>query len=138
MLWVISQKPRSRLSFDPTTLDAGFILGKLESLLDNDFFEESLGDGFALISHGTIPSSEIHRSIIYSIVNTFAGLQDIPAAVVLSMLRIDPKISSHLFKYIQSDDLTIAKPLADYLLGLPSKRVMKRYWVLSLRKLPAE
>ncbi|OAA63637.1 Ankyrin repeat-containing domain protein [Niveomyces insectorum RCEF 264] len=91
------------------------ILEKMESLVCNSFFEEGPGDAFALISCGTTPISEIHKRIIVSIVNNFAGLSDIPPAVILKMLRIDPTMISCLVNGLRSTDLTIAKPLADNL-----------------------
>jgi hypothetical protein len=115
MLRSISQEPRFRLNVNPEFLDAQVILDKLESLLHDNFFEEGPGDGFVLLFRGAISMSEIHRRIIFSIVNNFAGFRDIRPAIILSMLRIDPEMSTYLFKGLRSDDLTIAKPLADNL-----------------------
>lgn len=115
MLRSISQEPRFRLNVNPKFLDAQDILDKLESLPHDNFFEEGPGDGFVLLFRGAISMSEIHRRIIFSIVNNFAGFRDIQPAIILSMLRIDPVMSTYLFEGLRSDDLTIAKPLADNL-----------------------
>lgn len=115
MLKSISQQPRFRLNVHSKFLDAQVILDKLESLLNDNFFEEGPGDGFALIFRGTISMSEIHRRIIVSIVNNFVGFQGISPAIILNLLRIDPEMSLYLFEGLRSEDLTIAKPLADNL-----------------------
>lgn len=118
----VSQQPRSGLRVDRKFPSPELILDRLESLFDNDRFEESLGDGHTPILRGTSSMSEIHKKIIFSIANNFAGLQDIPAVVILSMLRIDPGISSYLFERIQSNDSSIAKPLAYHLLEAAIER----------------
>ena len=115
MLRSISQEPECRFIINHKYLDAQDILDKLESPLPDDFFEGDSGHAFALISRETISMSKVHKRIIFSIANNFAGFQNVSPATILKMLRIDPEISSFLFEGLRSDDLTIAKPLADNL-----------------------
>ncbi|KAK2592464.1 hypothetical protein QQS21_009843 [Conoideocrella luteorostrata] len=111
----VIQEPKFTLNIEPKHLQAQIILDKLESLLHDYSVEENSGDDFMIICCGTSSMSDIHTRIIASIIDNFAGLEGIPPAIILGILRIDAEVSSRLFESLRSNNLAISKPLADNL-----------------------
>ncbi|KAI0891050.1 ankyrin repeat-containing domain protein [Annulohypoxylon nitens] len=55
------------------------------------------------------------KTLLYSIINGFAGLRDLPRSAILRLIRDDSQIQSHLFKLLNTSPPSIARPLADNL-----------------------
>lgn len=87
---------------------------QLESLLRDGFFEDEYPDTSGAVSR-TISMSEIHGRILLSIANNFAGLEGVPCAIILGVLKSSSEMTLNLLKYLQSGILSISKPLADNL-----------------------
>ncbi|CAG9983227.1 unnamed protein product [Clonostachys byssicola] len=87
---------------------------RLASLLRDDFFEGECPDNSGAVST-TISLSEIHGRILLSIANNFAGLEGVPSAIILGVLKSSSEMTVNIQKYLQSGILSISKPLADNL-----------------------
>ncbi|KAJ4305793.1 hypothetical protein N0V90_001325 [Kalmusia sp. IMI 367209] len=105
----------NRMPFQGTNLpDVEDVIENLESLLPEGIDLET-----------TTPDSQIvernasfgpgFKTLLYSIINGFAGLRNIPRSSILKLIRDDHQIQSHLFKLLQTSSCSIAKPLADNL-----------------------
>ncbi|KAH8592207.1 ankyrin repeat-containing domain protein [Bisporella sp. PMI_857] len=104
-------KPLSSIQLpDPEDL-----LDRLESLLPDNPGEVESNSGFDLITKDAVFDSPFHKSLLYSIVNGFAGFEGIPLGSVLRILRSQQHISTQLFESLRTSPPIIAKSLADNL-----------------------
>lgn len=93
--------------------DAGVILESLESLLPSNLDQGDVGSRLVPSTTDVIFNSPFHKAFIYSILNGFAGVQSLPLGSILKMLRSDLRISTRIFRYIQSNSFPCAKSLAE-------------------------
>ncbi|KAK7963661.1 hypothetical protein PG988_010635 [Apiospora saccharicola] len=94
--------------------DAEDVFERFESVLPESLImttaesENRLGERNMLLGSGL-------QALVYSIVNGFAGLLNIPMKAVFATIRDEPKMQSQLFDLLKSSPPSIAKTLADNL-----------------------
>ncbi|CAH0034677.1 unnamed protein product [Clonostachys rhizophaga] len=114
MIQNILQEPPDSICMDLANTTIQTVSEQLESLLRDGFFEDECPDTSGAVSR-TISMSEIHGRILLSIANNFAGLEGVPCAIILGVLKSSSEMTVNLLKYLQSGILSISKPLADNL-----------------------
>ncbi|CAH0047078.1 unnamed protein product [Clonostachys solani] len=75
-----------------------------------------MSKGSSLMTQRAIPTSEVFKRVIFSIANNFAGLKNIPRAIILGMLKSFSKARSDLVTCLQSKNVKFSEPLADNLI----------------------
>ncbi|KAI2470719.1 ankyrin repeat-containing domain protein [Annulohypoxylon bovei var. microspora] len=101
--------------FEDTGLpDVEDIVDSLESLLPGRIDLETMSS-----ESGTIERNANFglgfKVLLYSIINGFAGLRNIPRGAILKLIRENHEMQTHLFKFLNSSPSSVAKPLADNL-----------------------
>lgn len=112
MIQSILQEPTDSMCTDLANNTIQTVSEQLASLLRDGFFEGECPDSSGGVSR-TISMSEIHGRILLSIANNFAGLEGVPCAIILGVLKSSSEMTVNLLKYLQSGILSISKPLAD-------------------------
>ncbi|KAK7221493.1 hypothetical protein V2G26_009496 [Clonostachys chloroleuca] len=112
MIQNIRQEPTDSMCTDLANNTIQTVSEQLASLLRDGFFEGECPDSSGAVSR-TISMSEIHGRILLSIANNFAGLEGVPRAIILGVLKSSSEMTVNLLKYLQSGILSISKPLAD-------------------------
>jgi ankyrin repeat protein len=96
-------------------------LPDVEDVIDS--LESLLPEGFCIGSDAT-DSQIIERNasfgpgfkaLLYSIINGFAGLRNVPRSSIMKLIRDDQQTQSHLVKLLNTSSSSLAKPLADNL-----------------------
>ncbi|KLU90948.1 hypothetical protein MAPG_09473 [Magnaporthiopsis poae ATCC 64411] len=87
------------------------LMDRLLSLLPGKEAEQITSSGAAAAD----PGSTIRTALLNSIVNNFAGMQDIPTASILAALRCDAQMRSELFEHLRGSSQRLAKTIADNL-----------------------
>jgi hypothetical protein len=100
---------------DMQSVSAQHIIDSLQSLLFDYRCGQGKSNGLSLVAYQTIPASEILKRVIFSIANNFAGLKNIPRAIIFGMLKNFSKARSDLVACLQSQNINFSKPLADNL-----------------------
>lgn len=95
--------------------DTEEILESLESLLPSNLNQGDADSRLGPSTTDAIFNSPFHTPLLYSILNGFAGVQSLPLGSILKMLRSDLRISTRIFRYIQSNSFPCAKSLAENL-----------------------
>ena len=95
--------------------DPDDVLDSLLSLLPEDQSQDNSGQTVELTTRDVIFDSTFHRALLFSIVNGFAGLRNVPSGSILRMLRKQHQMSSRLFDILRSCPPIFAKSLADNL-----------------------
>ncbi|KAI0015821.1 hypothetical protein F4780DRAFT_40621 [Xylariomycetidae sp. FL0641] len=90
------------------------VMDSLDSLLPEDGCLENTTPGFQTIERNTI-FGPVVKKLLYSIINNFAGLRNIPPSAILNLVRVEPQIQTQLYKLLSESPSSIAKPLADNL-----------------------
>ncbi|CAH0044812.1 unnamed protein product [Clonostachys solani] len=114
MIQSILQEPSDSICMDLENTTVQTVSEQIESLLRDGFFEGECPGKSGAVS-GTISMSEIHGRILLSIANNFSGLEGVPCAIVLGILKSSSQMTVDVVKYLQSGILSISKPLADNL-----------------------
>jgi hypothetical protein len=95
--------------------DPDAVLDSLLSLLPEDQSQDNSGQTVELTTGDVIFDFTFHRALLFSIVNGFAGLRNVPSGSILRMLRKQHQMSSRLFDILRSCPHIFAKSLADNL-----------------------
>ncbi|VUC27291.1 unnamed protein product [Clonostachys rosea] len=111
----VFQDPTLRLRMDVESISAGDILNDLQSLLYDCFRGQGTPRDSSLIAQGAIATGQMFKRVVFSIANNFAGLANIPRAIVLGILKNLPKARSDLVGCLQLKNVNFSKPLADNL-----------------------
>ncbi|PQE07850.1 Ankyrin repeat-containing domain protein [Rutstroemia sp. NJR-2017a WRK4] len=85
------------------------------------YLEQSFGQTSDISTNNAISDSVFRSALLFSIANGFAGLKDIPPAIILGILRKDTQTTSHLLEYFKSAPSAQVKSLADNLFRATSK-----------------
>ena len=92
---------------------AGMFNSALLSLLPPDAMPSPFNSRPTL-QHPAFPSS-LHRALIFSVSNNFAGLEGVSMAVVLEFLAKDTHMHSRLMKYLRASPNYVCKAIAENL-----------------------
>ncbi|PQE19287.1 Ankyrin repeat-containing domain protein [Rutstroemia sp. NJR-2017a BVV2] len=91
------------------------VLDSLLSLLPESSQQQSFGQASDISTKDAISDSVFRSALLFSIANGFAGLKNIPPAVILGILRKDSQMTSHILEYFKSAPSAQVKSLADNL-----------------------
>jgi ankyrin repeat protein len=106
----------SSMSMEVVNLpDPDDVLDSLLSLLPESQAQDDSEQTVELTTGDVIFDSTFHRALLFSIINGFAGLRNVPSGSILRMLRKQHQMSSRLFDCLRSCPPNLAKPLADNL-----------------------
>ncbi|CAI6092333.1 unnamed protein product [Clonostachys chloroleuca] len=86
MIQNIRQEPTDSMCTDLANNTIQTVSEQLASLLRDGFFEGECPDNSGAVSR-TISMSKIHGRILLSIANNFAGLEGVPSAIILGVLK---------------------------------------------------
>lgn len=92
--------------------DVEEIMESLESLLSETEEPSRELSGLALSIKDDSSSSKLLKTLVYSFINNFAGLRDVPRKSLMHLLRDRHDIRTQLFEVIKSDRAGVVKPLA--------------------------
>ncbi|KIN05391.1 hypothetical protein OIDMADRAFT_51203 [Oidiodendron maius Zn] len=95
--------------------DPDDVLDSLLSLLPEGQAEDYSEQTVELTTGDVIFGSTFYKALLFSIVNGFAGLRNVPSGSILRILRKQHQISSRLFEILRSCPPIFAKSLADNL-----------------------
>lgn len=108
---VIAQEDPAQQPQDPSSEQVDELLDRLLSLLPRKDVEAIQNDA----SVKDDPGSLVRKLLLCSVINNFAGLEDIPHSAVLAMLKTDPHMRSELFGHLQVSSPALAKTVANTL-----------------------
>lgn len=111
----MAQNYKMSASTETDIPDVEDIMESLESLLPENETPSREISGLSLSLRNVSSSSGLFKTLIYSFINNFAGLRDVPRMSLMRLLREHHDISTHLFEIIKSGQAGVAKPLADNL-----------------------
>lgn len=89
---------------------------RFTSLLSNTSIFWGTRQSNLLVHPRSVADPVPFNTLLYSIINGFAGLEGVPPAVVLGVLRENREFFSHISKLLQAGPDTVAKPIVDNLL----------------------
>ncbi|PQE26579.1 Ankyrin repeat-containing domain protein [Rutstroemia sp. NJR-2017a BBW] len=104
----------SMLKNAPNLPDAEDVLDSLLSLVPENS-QQHFGQTSEISTKNAISDSLLRSSLLFSIANGFAGLKNIPPAVIFGILRKDSQMTSHILEYFKSAPSAQVKSLADNL-----------------------
>ncbi|KAI6346764.1 hypothetical protein MCOR25_010966, partial [Pyricularia grisea] len=87
------------------------LLDRLLGLIPRDEVDGT----FSRANEETNTGSIIRSALIYSIINNFAGLSELPKASIVSALKYDAKLRSELFQRLRESSAALAKTVLDNL-----------------------
>ncbi|TLD08609.1 uncharacterized protein PgNI_07376 [Pyricularia grisea] len=87
------------------------LLDRLLGLIPRDEVDGT----FSRANEETNTGSIIRSALIFSIVNNFAGLSELPKASIVSALKYDSKLRSELFQRLRESSAALAKTVLDNL-----------------------
>ncbi|KAI6309468.1 hypothetical protein MCOR34_006816 [Pyricularia oryzae] len=108
---VTAQEDPAQQPQDPSSEQVDELLDRLLSLLPRKDVEAIQNDA----SVKDDPGSLVRKLLLCSVINNFAGLEDIPHSAVLAMLKTDPHMRSELFGHLQVSSPALAKTVANTL-----------------------
>lgn len=108
---VTAQEDPAQQPQDPSSEQVDELLDRLLSLLPHKDVEAIQNDA----SVKDDPGSLVRKLLLCSVINNFAGLEDIPHSAVLGMLKTDPHMRSELFGHLQVSSPALAKTVANTL-----------------------
>lgn len=103
------------MKFEETNLpDVEDVTDSLESLILEDI-DRKIGSPESQIIERNASFGPGFKKLLYSVINGFAGLRNLPRSSILRLIHDDHQTQSHLFKLLNTSPSSIAKPLADNL-----------------------
>lgn len=108
---ITAQEDPAQQPQDPSSEQVDELLDRLLSLLPRKDVEAIQNDA----SVKDDPGSLVRKLLLCSVINNFAGLEDIPHSPVLAMLKTDPHTRSELFGHLQVSSPALAKTVANAL-----------------------
>lgn len=108
---IAAQEDPAQQPQDPSSEQVDELLDRLLSLLPRKDVEAIQNDA----SVKDDPGSLVRKLLLCSVINNFAGLEDIPHSAVLAMLKTDPHMRSELFGHLQVSSPALAKTVANTL-----------------------
>lgn len=108
---VTAQEDPAQQPQDPSSEQVDELLDRLLSLLPHKDVDAIQNDA----SVKDDPGSLVRKLLLCSVINNFAGLEDIPHSAVLGMLKTDPHMRSELFGHLQVSSADLAKTVANTL-----------------------
>lgn len=94
--------------------DVEDVTDSLDSLIPQEI-DRQISSPDSQIIERNASSGPGFKRLLYSVINGFAGLRNLPRTSILKLIYDDHQMQSHLFKILTTSPSSIAKPLADNL-----------------------